>query len=384
MRRRTFLSGGCACGALLGGSLAHAQSAWAPPARFSRPDLATDEGGLWSMMDREETRLRRSPFVLRDADLSAYVQDMACRMAGEHCPDIRVMLVRTPHFNASMAPNGLMQVWTGLLLRVENEAQLAAILGHEIGHYLSRHSLQRLRDAKAASAAGTFLALFGLAGAVGQLALAAGMHAYSRDQEREADRIGLTLMRQAGYEPLEAPKVWSNLLLEMHARPDGDPARNSVLFATHPSPEERQAELKRQAETAPGGRTNAEAWEAKVRPHRRVWLAEEVKRGQHEESIALFTRLMKDLPVQPDFPFARAETYRLRGEPANLDAALADYQAAVALGAEPPETHRGMGFIYRARKQWPEAKASFQRYLEAAPDAPDSPMIKSYLEEMPT
>ena len=109
-----------------------------------------------------------------------------------------------------------------------------------------------------------------------------------------------------------------------------------------------------------------------------------MKRGQHEESIALLTRMMKDLPSQPDFAFARGETYRLRGQAADLDAALADYQAAAAMGAEPPETHRGMGLIYRARKQWPEAKESFQRYIETAPNAPDAPMIKSYLEEMGT
>src|SRR6185436_18536183 len=149
---------------------------------------------------------------------------------------------------------------------------------------------------------------------------------------------------------------------EMNARPDRDPARNSVLFATHPTPEERQSELKRLAEAAPGGTTNPDTWESRIRPHRRAWLAEEVKRGQHEESIALLTRMMKDLPSQPDFAFARGETYRLRGQAADLDAALADYQAAAAMGAEPPETHRGMGLIYRARKQWPEAKESFQRY----------------------
>ena len=333
-------------------------------------------------MDREEARLRRSPFVMRDPELSGYVQDVACRLAGDHCPDVRVVLVRTPLFNASMAPNGLMQVWTGLLLRLDNEAQLAAILGHEIGHYLSRHSIQRMRDIKSSAAAGQFLALFGLAGVVGQVALMASMFAYSRDQEREADRVGLTLMRREGYEPLEAPRVWSNLLLEMDARRDRDPGRNSALFATHPSPEERQVELKRLAETAAGGRKSREAWESLIKPHRRGWLADEVKRGQHEESIAFLTRMMNDAPAQPEYAFARGEIYRLRGAPTDLDAALADFQAAAGMGSEPPETHRGMGLIYRARKQFLEAKASLQRYLETAPDAPDSPMIKAYIEEI--
>lgn len=79
------------------------------------------------MMDREESRLRRSPFRLRDATLETYLSELACKLAGEHCPDMRVYPLRAPYFNASMAPNGMMQVWSGLLLRVENEAQLAAV-----------------------------------------------------------------------------------------------------------------------------------------------------------------------------------------------------------------------------------------------------------------
>ena len=139
--RRAFLSSACkhcvGIGALLPGLPALAQDNAAvspvPAERFARPALETDEGGLWGMMDREETRLRRSPFVVRDAELNKYLQDLVCRLGGDHCPDIRVHVVRTPLFNATMAPNGMMQVWTGLLLRAENEAQLAAILGHEIG-----------------------------------------------------------------------------------------------------------------------------------------------------------------------------------------------------------------------------------------------------------
>src|SRR5256885_14822780 len=200
MNRRGFLAGGCACcvGGLVPG-LAAAQAAWEIPARFARPEAGSDEGGLWSMMDREEVRLRKSPFSLRDPKLQAYVQDIACRLAGEHCPDVRVHLVRTPLFNASMAPNGMMQVWSGLMLRADNEAQLAAVLGHEIGHYLARHSVERLRDAKARSAFGQVLGMFGVVGLIGQVGVLASMFAYSREHERDADRIGALLMSRAGH-----------------------------------------------------------------------------------------------------------------------------------------------------------------------------------------
>ena len=155
---------------------------------------------MWALMDREERNLRKSPLLIRDAALKDYVQGIACRLGGEHCPDIRVYLMRTPHFNASMAPNGMLQIWSGLLLRMENEAQLAAVLGHEIAHFLMRHSLQRLRDIKDKAAAGQVLGLFGLVGALGQLAVYASAFAYQRDHENEADRIGSILMHKAGYD----------------------------------------------------------------------------------------------------------------------------------------------------------------------------------------
>jgi len=335
------------------------------------------------MMDREEVRLRRSPFAIRDQQLREYIQGITCRLAGEHCPDVRVYLFQTPLFNANMAPNGMMQVWTGLMLRVDNEAQIATVLGHEIGHYLQRHSLERLRDVKSRSAFGQFLGFFGAVGAIGQLAVLASAFAYTRDQEREADEIGATLMRRAGYDLAEASKVWENLFLEIKSRPNYESAM-IPMFATHPGVEERQETLKKLAEAAPGGVTGEEAWREKIKPFRREWLADEVKRGQHEESIALLTRMIARTPTQAEFVFARGEVYRLRAKDNDLDAAFIDYQTAVTIGGEPPETHRGLAMIYRTRKQIPEARASFERYMQAAPNAPDLLMIKSYLEELGT
>jgi predicted Zn-dependent protease len=377
VRRRAFLSACGACGALAATSFARAQE-WAAPARFARPDLGSDEGGLWSMMDREETKLRRSPFAVRDAELQQYVHDIACRLAGDHCPDIRVQIVRTPLFNASMAPNGMMQVWTGLLLRMENEAQLAAVLGHEIGHYLERHSVERLRDIKQRLAFMQFLGAFGWVGAIGQIGMAVGGAAYSRDQERAADRIGITLMRSAGYDTGEAARVWSNLLLELKAREGG--MQHNPLFASHPAPSERQDTLAELAKAAAGGATNAQQWVEKTRRFRHEWLLDEVKRGQHEESIALLTRLMAAQP-NAEFAYARGEIYRLRGRSADVDAALADYETAAHFGGEPAETYRGLGLVYRSRNQAEQAKSSFERYIQLAPNAPDVMLIKSYMEE---
>jgi predicted Zn-dependent protease len=370
------------CALLVGAVSARpaAASAWSMPPRFTAPDPASDEGGLWATMAREEQRLRRSPFLIRDNELRDYLQAVACKLGREHCPDIRVYAVKAAMFNASMAPNGMMQVWSGLLLRMDNEAQLAAVLGHEIGHFLQRHSLERLRDAKARSAFGVLMAGFGLVGAIGQLAALAGQFAYSRDQEREADRIGLELMAAAGYDTREAWKVWANLLAEAAARPGASASSNSVLFATHPaSPERRDTLL---ALGKAGGDLHEQAYLSQMRRWYMELLEDELRRGQYDETLVLLDRLVEKHGVRPELLYFRGEARRLRAQGDDLDRALVDLRGATDAQAGPPEAHRALGLLYRARGDLPNARASFTRYLELTPQAGDAGIIKSYLDEI--
>ena len=383
-----MLAGGLACCALTLGRGLRAQPANPAadglqlPSRFARPEINTEEGGLWALMDREERNLRRSPFLVRDAALNDYVRGIACRLAGDHCPDLRLYIVNTPMFNASMAPNGVMQIWSGLLLRMENEAQLAAVIGHELGHYLERHSLERLREMRSASAAAAFLGVFGLAGAIGQLAVAAGLLSYTRDQETRADRIGSVLMQRAGYDPAQAARIWGNLLQELRAGPGGEAATRTAMFATHPGIEERQQGLLELARGLPPGQTPLQPWLERTQPFLLDWLLEEIKRGRHEESLALLTRMAGTGASPAQVLFARGEVYRLRGRDGDLERALADLQAAVAAGREPAQTYRALGHVQRRLQQEAQAKASFARYLELAPEAPDTAMVKRILEEL--
>jgi predicted Zn-dependent protease len=383
MRRRRWLQWGCAHCALLAGVARGQTAEWSAPPRFVRPDLGGDEGGLWALMDREEARLRRSPFRIREAGLERYLAGTACKLGGEHCPDIRVYAVRMPYFNASMAPNGMMQVWSGLLLRMDNEAQLAAILAHEIGHYLQRHSLQQLRDAKARAAFATLLAGFGVYGLVGQLVLLGTALAYSRDQEREADAIGLVLMRRSGYDPREATKVWANLLAEASANKAHDPAQDSILFATHPPSDERRRTLEQEAAGSTGGELGSERYRQVLTPLRTGLLEDELKRGRYDESMVLLDRLVAGSPGDAELLAFRGEVRRLRAGDGDADAALADLSAAAQTGQAPASAYRSLGHLYRARQQPAEARAAWQRYLQLTPEAADAALIRQALESMP-
>ncbi len=387
MHRRRLLRLGCAHCALLAAALpralAEVPSDWSPPSRIKAPDPSSEEGGLWGLMAHEEQRLRRSQLLLRDRGLHDYLQSVACRLAGDHCPDVRVYPVRTPWFNASMAPNGMMQVWSGLLLRVDNEAQLAAVLGHEIGHYLQRHLLERLKDARSKSGLSILLMPLGLGGAVGSLVLAAGAMSFSRDQEREADQIGVALMKRAGYDPREASTVWSNLIAEVSVHPGVNVSKSSPMFATHPASAERRETLARLAGEG-GGELRQAEYLACVSGLQRDLLDDEIQRAEYDESIVLLGRLVQRSPERADLLYYRAEAHRLRAQKDDVELALADLGAAGSMAGAPPEVHRSLGFIYQARDDRPAARDAFAKYLQARPDAIDASMIQAYLRELGT
>jgi predicted Zn-dependent protease len=349
--------------------------------RFKRPAIETDEGGLWALMDREERRLRRSPFVVRDAALNKYVHELACRLTGSHCPDIRVHIVRTPLFNASMAPNGMMQLWSGLLLRVENEAQLSAVVGHELGHYLERHTLERLRDAKSRAAFAQFVGLFGAAGSLVQLGVLASAFAFSREQEVRADILGVHMMQRAGYEGQQAARVWDNLLGEMKIRGGDDVGKNNPMTATHPPTETRRDDLLRLAGEG-AGETGQQAFEQIIGPHRFDWLRDEIKRGQFEESMVLFNRMLTTKPNDPELLYSRAETQRLRAGEQDIQGALNDLQRVTVMDRAPAEAFRSLGLLQRQRSDRTSAVQAFETYLKVAPDAADASLIQNILSEL--
>src|SRR5277367_4511301 len=107
-----------------------------------------DEKGLWQACDNLEKEIAVSKLRLTDPQINAYLLGVMERLLGARAGELRLYVVRSADFNASMAPNGMLLVHTGLLARVRNEAQLAAVLGHESGHYLRRHTLQNWRRLK--------------------------------------------------------------------------------------------------------------------------------------------------------------------------------------------------------------------------------------------
>jgi predicted Zn-dependent protease len=351
-----------------------------------RPALATDEAGLWMQMDRVETSLRTSGRTLPDSPAHDYVRSIVCRLAPEHCGHLRTYVVRTPHFNASMAPNGTMQVWTGLLLRAQTEAQLAYVLGHEIGHYVKRHSVQRFRDARAKLDFTAFFQLLtaaagvGFVGSLAQLAAMGSILEFSRDQEREADEVGLDLVLRAGYEPREASLIWEALLQERAATGDSEPL---IFFATHPPTEERVQTLRRLADErrdpvrayVVGGERYVET----LRSLRTMLLRDEVRTRQFKRSRVVLERARGTGQAPAEVEFFLGELHRMRNEKGDDALAVDAYRRALELPDPPGETWRSLGLVQLRLGQVDEARRNLERYLQVVPAADDREMILEQL-----
>ena len=385
--RRRFA---CALCGLAWLALARGAAAQPAGARFLaphyRPPSGSDEQGLWDQMDRAEKELKTSPFVVRDPKLNAYVRGIVCRLGKDWCADVRIYIVRTPQFNASMAPNGMMEVWTGLLLRCNDEAQLAAVLGHEMGHYLRRHTLDRYRDVREKSSFGAFLSLglaaagAGYAGGLANLALLASIFAFTRDQEREADQIGLELMDKAGYAPLAAPEVWQQLIAETKA--GTAESGHNVMFASHPEPEERMAALRGAAQSLHEGtgERGAARYRAALAGVRAELVRDELELRQYGRSEVVFDRLLAQSPDDGLLWFAKGEVYRLRADPEDAARALEAYHKALAEPGAPPETWRSIVMVELKQGRKELAQAAFDSYLKLKPDAPDAGALRMLLE----
>ncbi len=155
-------------------------------------------------------------------------------------------LIQSSEVNAWCMPGGKVAVYSGLLPVANTDAYLAVVMGHEIGHAIARHAAERISQQQAAQLGGAAVGVAAsgkssatqsiistLYGVGGQLVLLK----YSRDQESEADRLGLTFMAMAGYDPHTAIAFWQR----MAAQSKG--ASQPELLSTHPADATRIANI---------------------------------------------------------------------------------------------------------------------------------------------
>lgn len=340
-----------------------------------------DERGLWMQMDEIERDRKTSPTVIHDEEINAYLNQVLCRTVGEaKCANARIYIVRTPQFNATMAPNGMMEVWTGLLLRMENEAQLAAVLAHEYTHFEERHSVRLFRNVKDKTNAAGFLNLIPFGGLIG-LGLMTTIFGFSREMERDADAGSVKYLADAGYDTGEISVIWERLREEMDRTAE---ARNTKsrkdksggLFGTHPPTKERVETLREAAGSNPGvpGATGEQEFRQAMVRYFPQFVEDQLKLNDFGGSEFLLESLATH-GWTSGLLYARGELYRRQGDEARLAKAAEFYGQAIEGGTELAEAWRGRGLSLMKLGQADAGRADLKEYLKRSPNAPDAAMI---------
>jgi beta-barrel assembly-enhancing protease len=401
--------------AVCGGLLSIAAPALADNALRSpgvRPAMDSPEAGLWTVAEKAEKDARQSAELNLDADLNAYVREVACKTVPEYCSELRVYVMDRPFFNAQMAPNGYAEVWSGLLLRATTEDELAFVLGHEAGHFAMNHSWESLKAAKsrmtgtmiataivgiagtaAAAGAGSAASAQNIANATGGLVNAmylgaiASLFSFSRENETDADTFGFDRAVAAGYSPRAGADLWTSLVDEMTSsdfpRVRTRTARTSV-FDTHPVAQDRIDALGARAEQTASGGAGADParHRAAIRPHLAKWLRDDLRRRDFGQTLHLINRLEaggQDLGVLAYF---RGEALRLRRGPGDPEASLAAYTRAIEHPDAPAEAWRELADLAEKRSDREQMADYLITYLQRAPDAGDSAFVRRRIERV--
>lgn len=359
----------------------------APPAPATTPTVAipyspegTEEQGLWMEMDEVERRIRNSPQLITDPALQAYIRSVLCRTVGEtRCGAARIYIARTTEPNASMAPNGMMLINSGMLLHITSEAQLAAVLGHEFAHYEHRHALLWFREVKKKGSAALWLAMTGI-GLLAVGSVTSGLSNYSRDMEREADMDGLTRLASAGYALSEVSAPWKLFRAEWDATAVERKRKSRTLKddkadGSHPALSERIAYSEAEAaKQAPGAETGKDRYQAALASWMPGFLEDQIKLNDFGASDVLIASLA-ERTGSPALLVARGDLYRSHAQPGDFEKADAFYSAAATSPDAPPQAWRGRGLVRIKLGQVEQGKADLRDYLARKPDAPDRAMM---------
>jgi predicted Zn-dependent protease len=376
-----------------------------------------------------DAQYEKKGLVLHDPGLQAYIDSVGKRVLGDRpVPEkvtYRFLVLRDPTVNAFAFPNGSVYIHTGLLALLENDAQLAGILGHETAHVFERHSYLENRSirkkvvvseivvaaAGAVSYGGYGLAAVSIAIAadVNTLLLLESIYGYSRELESQADHDGLAAMTVAGYDPHAMAAAFELLdqdrTLEYEPRP--------TFYHDHPKlVKRREGALAFASSFTPQGvRTGStQNYLIAVAPAIVSNINTDIESRRPRTAVARATRLVNAFPGDPQYQVLLGSSYSALGAETALptkdelthdgkaqqrrevlkmseqqeqdallktpegQATLKENQAKAekvflaAIQSDPQYAlaYRELGFLYEDELRYSDATANYQQYLQLA------------------
>jgi tetratricopeptide (TPR) repeat protein len=319
--------------------------------------------------------------LYRDADLENYLNHIAAKLqknSGSRVPTIEIKVIKDPTLNAFAFPNGVIYVHSGILARMENEAQLAALLSHEMVHCIHRHYIlaQRSIENRTLAPGPAFQEVTKLRNRIGRRISTCR---FTRELETEADRVGLDLMVKSNYDPKEILTLFELMQLEI----DVEGIREPYFFGTHPPVRQRIYNVNHWlAKNYRGkitGVINAETYQSRISRLSLDNVRMDLRRGRFSIAQKTVEKLLVRMPDNARAYYLLGEILRQRGQHDDAAAAKKYYEKSISLNPSFPEPHKSMGLIHYKDGEKNLAKKYFESCLLLSPDAIDKAYIQGYL-----
>lgn len=358
----------------------------------------TGQSQLALMSEAQEIELGEQTFpvytqaffgVFQDSDVLDYVQAIGAKVAANTRRtnlNYQFRVLNYSEVNAFALPGGKICITRGLMNRLTSEAQLAGVLGHELVHVDARHHVQsysrNLLTSVLVGVGQIYLGVRGVRGAeflgkAGEITAGMVLAGYSRDQERQADDVGLGYLVKSGYEPREFVEVLKMLLSLQEKEPD----RVERLFASHPLTSERIATCRARAEQlrATGGplAVNPEPFARATRKIAATAIAykffdqgnEYTAEEKWNWAVSRFDEGVQAAPDQAIIHLGRAEAYLATNQ---LAEAERDILAAKRLYPDLFYTQYFAGMLSFKQRRWAQSLAELQAADQLLPGYPDT------------
>ena len=232
------------------------------PATGARELMLVSEGQEIALGRQNDPGIVAQMGLVADSGLQRYVSGLGMALAGvSERPKLpwTFRVIDDPTVNAFAVPGGYIYVTRGILAHLNSEAELVAVLGHEVGHVTARHSAAQMSKAQLATLGlivGTVVEPgFAQYAQTASQGLSLLFLKFGRDDEREADDLGLRYLRRTGYDARQMPQVFTLLARVSAASPAG---RVPTWLSSHPDPEDRRGRMERAVAALPAeslGRT---------------------------------------------------------------------------------------------------------------------------------
>ncbi|HUQ11408.1 MAG TPA: M48 family metalloprotease [Steroidobacteraceae bacterium] len=324
--------------------------------------------------DETTKQIREKGLLYGDQELDQYLQGIVDKLYPDYPGKLEVRAIKVTSFNAFAMANGKLYVHTGSLLRLRNEAELAALLGHEGAHYTGDHIYRTITSAKVTMPIMAVLDI-GLGG-LATLAGASSIMGMSREHERDADSEGFDRMTQNGYDGAAGAETFRRMLRELDALKIKQP----IFFASHPAVSERIANFTTMAKRrGPGGETFADQYLV-ITSTARVAALDSILREANGKLLVHLLEKEQLLDTLPGFcRYHLAEGYRLRNDKGDPDKALAAYRETLVAAPEYAPTYAALGKRLMNDGDKAGALPLLRKYLELDPDAVDKGFVEMYV-----